>query len=115
MFERRAPCRLEWLPSIADKPTRARGVQARAAMGLVAIAEGPEGDAILSELLRFPAGRHDDEVDCASLIGRALDEVHPAIVAPEKPGAAAPRGAGAPTFDELMRRHDRASDERGRI
>lgn len=115
MFERRAPCRLEWLPSIADKPTRARGLQARAAMGMVAIPEGPDGDAVLSELLRFPAGRHDDEVDCASLIGRALDEVHPAIVAPERPAPGAPRGAGAMTFDELMRRQERAAEGRDRI
>jgi hypothetical protein len=28
----------------------------------------------------FPAGKHDDEVDTASLIGRAIDQAHPAIV-----------------------------------
>lgn len=77
MMERRVFCRLEWLPSIHDKPTRARGFQARAAMGRVRFE--PEAD--LSEFLTFPAGKHDDEVDCASLIGRALDEAHPAIVA----------------------------------
>jgi predicted phage terminase large subunit-like protein len=80
MVERRIMCRLEWIPSIADKPTRARGFQARAAMGKVHIIEGPEGDAIVDEYLRFPAGKHDDEVDAGSLIGRALDEVHPAII-----------------------------------
>lgn len=80
LHERRAACRLEWLPSIADKPTRARGFQARAAMGKVNIVEGPEGDAVIEEYIRFPAGKHDDEVDCGSLIGRALDDVHPAIV-----------------------------------
>lgn len=109
MFERKAPCRLEWLPSIADKPTRARGIQARAAMGMVCIPEGVEGDAVLSELLKFPAGKHDDDVDCASLIGRALDDVHPAIVAPEKPAPGAPQGVAAMTFDQLMARHDRSS------
>lgn len=109
MFERRAPCRLEWLPSINDKPTRARGIQARAAMGMVAIPEGPDGDAFLSELLRFPAGRHDDDVDCASLIGRALDEVHPAIVAPAKPDPGAPHGVTSMTFDQLMKRHEAGS------
>ncbi len=80
MVERKTMCRLEWLPSINDKPTRARGFQARAAMGKVHVIEGPEGDAIIDEYIRFPAGKHDDEVDCGSLIGRALDEVHPAIV-----------------------------------
>lgn len=76
MVERKAHCRLEWVPSIADKPTRARPFQARAAMGKVQF----EPDADLSEFLRFPAGKHDDEVDCASLIGRVIDEAHPAIV-----------------------------------
>lgn len=80
MRERLVRCRLEWLPSIADKPTRARGFQARAAMGQVSLPLGVEGDAILDEYLRFPAGKHDDDVDCGSLIGRALDEMHPAVV-----------------------------------
>ena len=79
MRERKAFCRMEWLPSIHDKPTRARGFQARAAMGRVWFEQGAEID----EFLRFPAGAHDDDVDCASLIGRALDSAHPAIA--EKP------------------------------
>jgi predicted phage terminase large subunit-like protein len=74
MMERKVFCRLEWLPSIHDKPTRARGFQARAAMGRVRFEPGAD----LSEFLAFPAGKHDDEVDVASLIGRALDEAHPA-------------------------------------
>lgn len=82
MRERKAFCRMEWLPSIHDKPTRARGFQARAAMGAVYFEQGAE----LDEFLRFPAGANDDDVDCASLMGRALDEAHPAIAAvPEKP------------------------------
>jgi hypothetical protein len=80
MAERKSFCRLEWLPSIADKPTRARGFQSRAAMGTVHLPEGVEGDGVLDEYLRFPAGKNDDDVDCASLIGRALDDMHPAII-----------------------------------
>lgn len=72
-------CRLEWLPSIADKATRARGIQSRAAMGEVWLPEGLEGDLVVEELTRFPAGKHDDEVDAAALLGRALDMAHPAI------------------------------------
>ena len=85
MRERGVYCRLEWVPSIHDKPTRARGFQARASMGMVSLPEGPEGDAILDEYLRFPAGKHDDDVDCASLIGRALDEAHPGVHTIPKP------------------------------
>jgi predicted phage terminase large subunit-like protein len=80
LIERAKMCRLEWLPSITDKPTRARGFQARAAMGKVHILDGPDGDLVIDEYLHFPAGKHDDEVDCGSLIGRALDQTHPAIV-----------------------------------
>ena len=83
MRETQTFCRLEWVPSIHDKPTRARGFQARASMGLVRLPVGPVGDAILDEYLRFPAGKHDDEVDCGGLIGRALDEAHPAIARPQ--------------------------------
>lgn len=76
MRERNVHCRLEWLPSVADKPTRARSFQAMAATGRVHFEPGAD----LSEFLVFPAGKHDDEVDVASLIGRAIDQAHPAIV-----------------------------------
>lgn len=79
MRERKVRCRLEWIPSIHDKPTRARGFQARASMGKVFFEPGAD----LSEFLVFPAGKHDDEVDDASLMGRVLDQVHPAILPPE--------------------------------
>lgn len=102
MKERRVMCRLEWLPSITDKGTRARGFQARAAMGTVHIPFGPEGDAILDEYVRFPAGRNDDDVDVGSLIGRALDMAHPAIVKPEKKTEAL-RGIGQATLREALR------------
>lgn len=74
--ERGVFCRFEWLPSVADKPTRARSFQAFAASGRVHFERGAD----LSEFLVFPAGKHDDEVDTASLIGRAIDQAHPAIV-----------------------------------
>ncbi len=84
MLERKVFCRLEWLASVADKPTRARSFQAMAASGRVYLEAGAD----MSEFLVFPAGKHDDDVDTASLIGRAIDQAHPAIVAntkPEKP------------------------------
>lgn len=76
MQERKIFCRLEWLSSISDKPTRARGFQARAAMGKVFFEPGAD----ITEHLMFPAGKNDDDVDNSSLIGRALDDMHPAIV-----------------------------------
>lgn len=81
MRERNVHCRLEWLPSVHDKPTRARSFQAMAATGRVHFEKGAD----LSEFLVFPAGKHDDEVDAASLIGRAIDQAHPVIVQAERP------------------------------
>lgn len=79
MRERKVHCRLEWLPSVADKPTRARSFQAMAANGRVFFEPGAD----ISEHLVFPAGKNDDDVDNSSLIGRAIDQAHPAIVKPE--------------------------------
>jgi predicted phage terminase large subunit-like protein len=80
MIETGTRCRMEWLPSISDKATRARGFQARAAMGEVSLLEGDMGERVLTQLLKFPAGKNDDAVDVCGMIGRALDEAHPAIV-----------------------------------
>lgn len=75
-------CRIEALsPHGQDKPTKARAIQAKASMGEVWFPSGPIGDAITDECIRFPAGRNDDEVDALSLIGRAIDQAHPAIIA----------------------------------
>lgn len=76
MRERKVYCRLEWLPSVADKPTRARSFQAMAASGRVWFEPGAD----IAEHLVFPAGKNDDDVDNSSLIGRAIDMAHPAIV-----------------------------------
>jgi len=76
MRERSVYCRMEWLPSVHDKPTRARSFQAMAASGRVFFEPGAD----IAEHLVFPAGKNDDDVDCSSLIGRAIDMAHPAIV-----------------------------------
>ena len=73
MSERRAFCRVEWLPSISDKPTRARSFQALSSMGKVFFPRHATWKSdVLGQLLRFPAGKHDDSVDVCSLIGRGL-------------------------------------------
>lgn len=80
MQERGVYSRVEWVQSIHDKATRARAIQARAAMGHVSLPEGPMGDRLLSQLLSFPAGKHDDAVDVFGLMGRVIDQAHPAFV-----------------------------------
>lgn len=75
-------------------------------MGRVYVPEGPEGDAIIDEYLRFPTGLHDDEVDNGSLLGRALDLKLPAVLPPPKPKPEEMRGVGNMTWDEAWRGAD---------
>lgn len=97
MRERNCYTRMEWLTSITDKATRARGIQGRLSMGAVWFEPGAEID----EFLKFPSGAHDDEVDTASLIGRALDDAHPAVVTP-----VAEEHAPADRWDKAFARAD---------
>lgn len=73
MQERNIYVAMHWLPSIADKPTRARAFQARASAGKVYIPTGAWGDELVAQLLRFPNGVYDDKVDVCSLMGRFVD------------------------------------------
>jgi len=76
MNERRAYCRVEWLPSVNDKPARARSFQALASMNKVMVPiTAPWKAELLGQLTRFPAGKYDDGVDVCSLIGRGLETV----------------------------------------
>ena len=73
MNERRAYCRVEWLPSVAEKTARARSFQALASMNKVMVPiEAPWKSELIGQLTRFPAGKYDDGVDVCSLIGRGL-------------------------------------------
>lgn len=86
MREERIYCRREQVASAADKPTRSRSIQARTAMGKVYLPRKAAWlDAFTSELLVFPAGKHDDQVDTFGLIGRMLDEIIPATVPKAEP------------------------------
>lgn len=77
MTQRGAFCRIEWLPSIADKPTRARNIQAMASMGKVFLPKNaPWKSELLSQLIRFPAGKFDDGVDVMSLFGRGMEYIN---------------------------------------
>ena len=81
MRERRVFCHREQFASVTDKVTRARSFQARASMGnvyLPGIAEWKEP--LLNELLTFPVGRNDDQIDPLGLIGRMLDTMAPGHV-----------------------------------
>ena len=80
MDERRTWASIEWVASIHDKPTRARAFQALAANGKVSFPNIGWANDVVDQLIRFPAGKHDDAVDCCSLIGRAVYEAWPALL-----------------------------------
>jgi hypothetical protein len=60
--------------------------------------------AFRSELLHFPAGKHDDQVDALGLVGQLLDK----MVKGSRPSPNKDRPITArPTWDELFKRHQR--------
>jgi predicted phage terminase large subunit-like protein len=65
------------LVSSRDKATRAQSFRARMAMGKVFVPrDEPWTGDLVHEILRFPSGTHDDQVDVLSLFGRMLDDMH---------------------------------------
>lgn len=66
----------EWLNSNKDKIANARGFQALAAQGKVHIPNTPWGEDLITQLLQFPNGKHDDKVDVCGLFGRILDQMY---------------------------------------
>jgi predicted phage terminase large subunit-like protein len=83
MQEREAYCRIEWMASISDKPSRARPFQALASMGKVFFPKNAVWkNELMIQLLRFPAAKHDDGVDVLSLFGRGMEFIR----APKRKG-----------------------------
>lgn len=63
-------------PSRTDKSVRAQAIRGRMAMdGLYVPMHAPWFPEFKRELMTFPAARHDDMVDCLSLIGQILDKM----------------------------------------
>ncbi len=78
MAQRDALCRVEWLASVTDKESRARSIQGLASMGKIFLPKFSVWKSdILAQLLRFPAGKHDDVVDVFSLVGRGIEFIKP--------------------------------------
>jgi predicted phage terminase large subunit-like protein len=107
MREKGVYCVREQYASAVDKATRARAIQARLSMGKVFFPKGKQwAHNLMDEMVRFPAGTHDDQVDVLSLFGRMLGEM---IGGMERKRDEKPRGL---TFEDLERNRQRIN--RGR-
>jgi predicted phage terminase large subunit-like protein len=74
--ERRAYCAREQFATRGDKSSRAQSIRGMMAMnGLYVPITKPWYAEFRSELLSFPAGKHDDQVDMLGLLGQLLDKM----------------------------------------
>lgn len=89
-----------------DKLIKAQGFQSIVSMGRVHVPFGPEGDEIIAQYTGFPMLKHDDEVDNGSILGRAINSAHPAIM-PRGP-APAPKFPAQMSVSELIAQRSRA-------
>lgn len=88
MRERKAYVFRDQFPTRGDKAIRAQSIRGRMALeGLYVPVNAGWYPELRSELLSFPAGKHDDQVDALGLVGQLLDKMslgkHPPE--PEKP------------------------------
>jgi predicted phage terminase large subunit-like protein len=75
----------EQFPTRGDKATRAASIRGRMALiGLYVPANAPWLPDLRAELLAFPTGRHDDQVDALGLCSQLMDKFAPGYV-PREP------------------------------
>lgn len=76
MRERQAYVARHAFPTRGDKSVRAQSIRGRLALdGLHLLRHAPWRKAFEAELLTFPAGKHDDQVDALGLVGQLLDKM----------------------------------------
>jgi len=111
MKERGIYCFREQFTPSKDKTVRARAIQGRAQEGKVFFPKDRYWVADVQEtLVKFPTFKHDDEVDCFSLLGLALEKLRGGVSPPLAREAWVPRNY---TFDEIIHRSERRS--RGKL
>ena len=81
MRERKSWVRLEWMPTSADKISRAQAFQQWASSGRIILPQSaPWLDQFLSELCAVPNGRYWDKLDTCAHMFLAIDQTHPGTV-----------------------------------
>lgn len=74
MRDRQAYTRVEWINRHRDKVAMAAGFRGLLEQGLIHIPLTEWGEGLVAELMKFPAGEHDDQVDMCSLLGLAVTQ-----------------------------------------
>lgn len=105
MRERKAYVVRDAFPTRGDKAVRAQSIRGR--MGLDGLYVPHRSDwhsTLRSELLSFPAGKHDDQVDALGLVGQLLDKMlvglkPKAAEKPKNPSGYAPMASAAHADD----------------
>jgi predicted phage terminase large subunit-like protein len=99
-IERHAYTHREQFPCRGDKAVRAQSMRGRMALlGLYVRQSAPWFADLRAELLSFPAGRNDDQVDALGLVGQLLDKISPRQ--PLKPLDLTPRDGYRAAFEEM--------------
>lgn len=113
MRERKAFVARQDFPTRGDKSVRAQSIRGRMAVdGLYYSAGAAWRTDFENELMTFPVGKHDDQVDALGLIGQLLDR----MVAPSPPAKSEPlRGMRDMTMGEAWRLARPRVNEGGRI
>jgi predicted phage terminase large subunit-like protein len=101
MRKRKAYVYRQQFPTRGDKAVRAQSIRGRMALnGLYVPTTQPWYPTFRSELLSFPAGKHDDQVDALGLIGQLLDD----MITKQRPQGTSPiRGAAEMTMNEAWK------------
>lgn len=101
MREKKAFVARQDFPTRGDKAVRAQSIRGRMAVdGLRIPAVAEWRAAFENELMTFPVGKHDDQVDALGLVGQLLDR----MVAPSRPTPVMPmRGSQEMTLNEAWK------------
>lgn len=94
----------EQFPTRGDKAVRAQSIRGRMAMQGLRVPRGALWLADLqSELMSFPVGVHDDQVDALGLVGQLLDRMEAGIKKPEPKKASLEMPDNRMTLDQIRK------------
>lgn len=111
MLERGAYVARESFATRGDKAVRAQSIRGRMALrGLRVLRGSPWLSDLISEMMSFPVGVHDDQVDALGLVGQLLDRMYAG-----KPENKAPKQPATPPGMVMAPPMERASSGRIKV